>query len=82
MPTDTRAGTVAPVARRQAPAHHHTGPLAADHLSAVVAIGALLSLLGTVLILSWRDSGHRLRGILSEFDEHRGPHADRRADVR
>jgi hypothetical protein len=81
-PTDTRTGTVATVARPQEPAHQHTGSLASDHLTAVVAIGALLWLLGTAFVLSWRDSGHRLRGILGEFDEPCGPHADQRVDLR
>lgn len=81
MPTDTRTGTVATVGPRETPAttRHHTGPFRVDHLTAVVAIGALLWVLGTALVISWRDSGTRLQGILREFDD---PGASRTADRR
>lgn len=77
MPTDTRTGTVATVGPRETPAtaRHHTGPLSAEHLTALVAIGAVLWLLGSAFVISWRDSGTRLRGILREFDETRAPRA-------
>lgn len=85
MPTDIRTGSVVMLGQREAPVRHHTGPLGADHLTAVVAVGALLWIVGTALVLSWRDSGDRLRGILSEFDEPGAPAAEaesRTADVR
>lgn len=66
---------MATVARRHVPVatHHHT-----DDLTAIIAIGALLWLLGTVFVISWQDSGHRLRGIL---DEHHDPPAEQHTDT-
>jgi hypothetical protein len=84
MPIDTRTGTAATVGPREAQAavRHHAEAPHADHLTAVVVIGAVLWLLGTAVVISWRDSGHRLRGILSEFDEPGAPRADARTPDR
>ncbi|GAA4481870.1 hypothetical protein GCM10023191_001310 [Actinoallomurus oryzae] len=71
------------VGRHRVPAatHHHTGLFHADHLTAVVAVGAVLWILGTAFVTSWQDSGNRLRGILSELDEHHDPHAEQHTDA-
>lgn len=69
MPTDTRMDTVTALGPRGAPTatHHHTAPLRADHVTVVIAVGALLWLLGMAFVVSWRSSGDRLRAILNEF---------------
>jgi hypothetical protein len=53
--------------------HHHATLLRADHLAAVLALGASLWLLGIVFVVSWRNSGDTLRGILEEFDDDTPP---------
>jgi hypothetical protein len=70
MPKDTRTGTVANVGQRKAltSTHHHTALLRADHVTTAMTLGAVLWLLVIAFVLSWRHSGERLRGILSEFD--------------
>jgi hypothetical protein len=75
MPEDTRTGTMATIEQREAltGAHHHTALFRADHVTAIIAIGALLWILGTALASSWRHSGDKLRGILIEFDNHGTP---------
>ena len=75
MPKDTRTGTTAIMGQRQTltSTHHHTALLRANHIAAVVAIGALLWILGVAFVISWRHSGDRLRSILSEFDNHDSP---------
>jgi hypothetical protein len=50
--------------------HHHTALLGTGPVIAALAAGALLVLLSAKLVLSWRESGDRLRRILSEFDNH------------
>jgi hypothetical protein len=50
--------------------HHHTALLGAEPVVAAVAVGALLLLLSARFVLSWSESGDRLRRILSEFDNH------------
>ena len=84
MPKDTRTGTMAAVKQREAltSAHHHTALLRADHLTAVVAVGALLCIFGIAFVVSWRHSGDRLRGILSEFDDHGTPPAEQGSGIR
>jgi hypothetical protein len=54
--------------------HHHTPLFSADHTSVMVAVGALVCLLGAAFALSWRDSGDKLRSILGEIDND--PHGD------
>ena len=84
MPKDTRTGTMATVKQREAltSAHHHTALLRADHVTAVIAIGALLWILGIAFAISWRHSRDTLRGILSEFDDHGTPPAEQGSGVR
>jgi hypothetical protein len=48
--------------------------------AALVAIGALLWILGNAFVLSWRHSGDRLRSILSEFDNHNSAYGTRTRD--
>jgi hypothetical protein len=57
-------------------AHHHTPLFRADHVTAIIAIGALLWIIGAAFAISWRHSGDKLRGILSEFDNHGTPAAE------
>jgi hypothetical protein len=48
--------------------HHHTPLVSPDHIAVIVAVGTLVCLLGAAFIISWRDSGDKLRSILSEID--------------
>jgi hypothetical protein len=83
MPEDTRTGTMVTVKQREAltSAHHHTTLLRADHVTAIIGIGALLWILGTAFAIGWRHSGDKLRGILSEVDNHGTPPAEQRSGV-
>jgi hypothetical protein len=83
MPEDTRTGTMTTVEQREAlrSAHHHTALLRADHVTAVIAIGAMLWILGLAFAISWRHGGDKLRGILSEFDDHGAPPAEQGSGV-
>jgi hypothetical protein len=83
MLKDARTDAMATVARREAPTstHHHTTLLRTDHVAAVIALGALLWLLGIAFVVSWRNSGDRLRGILSEFDNDDTPPAEQGDEI-
>jgi hypothetical protein len=48
--------------------HHHTPLFSPDHIAVIVAVGTLICLLGAAFAISWRDSGDKLRSILSEID--------------
>jgi C4-dicarboxylate-specific signal transduction histidine kinase len=82
MLNDTRTDAMATVARREAltSTHHHTALVRGDHLAVVVALGAFLWLFGIVFVVSWRHSGDRLRGILSEFHDDT-PRAEQEYEV-